>query len=287
MTDASEATPVDQARRAVAAAAGRSGVELTAVEDMDTLREVSDLFARVWGRSDEGVPMHSEAIRSLAHAGGLVTVARDRANGRLLGAAALGRDVPGWCYSYLAAVAPGSHDRGIGWALKHHQRSWALSQELQVMSWTFDPLVSRNGRFNTVKLGALVEEYEPAFYGQMSDDLNGGDIGDRMVVRWHLGSARALAAADGALAGPETPCSERAEVVEVGPDGAAAYLESGSGADRWVRVPADIVRLRKEDPDQAAAWRGLTSRWLSAAFAAGLVADGVSREGWYHLGPSV
>lgn len=271
-------------QRTAGAAAARAGVELTVVEGMEPLAAISELFAQVWGRSAEGVPMHSEAMRSMMHAGGLVNAAHDARTGELLGAAVLGRDVPGSCYGYLAAVRPGIGDRGIGRALKQHQRAWALEQDIDVMSWTFDPLVSRNARFNLSRLGATVAEYEPAFYGEMADDLNGTDVGDRLVARWDLRSARALAAGEGVLPEPsddpvaDAPAGAR---LEDGPDGETALV--ATAGERWVRVPADVVALRGTDPDQARAWRAATATWFVSAFADALVADGVSRTGWYHL----
>lgn len=262
-------------------------VVLAQVTDMDQLREISWLFAEVWGPTPEGVPMHSESLRAVGHAGGLVSSARDRDSGELLGAAVLGRDVPGACYSYLTAARRGAEDRGVGRALKQHQRTWALAHDLHVMTWTYDPLVARNGRFNLTRLGATVRELEPAFYGVMSDDLNGHDVGDRLVVRWQLDSERTRAALDGRWAEPEedpVAAAPSAARVANGPDGIPALVVTDR--DRWLRVPADVVALRRTDPDQARAWRSASTGWLQEAFAAGLQAVGVSRSGWYHLRPA-
>lgn len=268
-----------QVDRSLAGSAAGLGLRLESAEDMETLRRVSDLFGLVWGRTAEGVPMHSESLRSLAHAGGLVSTALDAATGEIVGAAVLGRDVPGACYSYLAAVRPDVTDRGIGLALKQHQRAWALAQDIDVMRWTFDPLVARNARFNLVKLGAVAGEYEPAFYGQMGDQLNGTDVGDRLVVTWELDSSRALRAADGLVDDPMVPTDPTR--TEAGPDGEPALLHTPT--DRWLRVPGEVVALRSSDPGQARAWRRMTAAWFQEAFADGLRAESISRSGWYHL----
>ena len=63
------------------------------------------------------------------------------------------------------------------------------------MTWTFDPPVARNARFNLARLGAVAAEYEVAFYGRMSDGINGDDDSDRLVARWSLAGGRAAAAA--------------------------------------------------------------------------------------------
>lgn len=275
---------LDRVRQTVNGAAARADVELVIVQDIESLHAVSDLFEQVWGRTPEGVPLHSEAMRSMIHAGGLVNAAHDRHSGELSGAAVLGRDMPGTCYGYIAAAGPLAEDRGIGRALKQHQRLWALEHDLVTMRWTFDPLVARNARFNLSRLGATVGEYEPAFYGRMTDNLNGEDVGDRLVARWDLRSTRTLAAEQAALPEPLADpvlAAPRGAHVEQGPDGSAALVRTLD--ERWVRVPTDIVTLRRTDPRQARAWRRAVATWLQDAFAAGLVADGASRTGWYHL----
>lgn len=270
-----------------------AGVRAAEVHEMAQLHPISDLFAEVWGRNDEGVPMPTEVLRSIAHAGGLISAVYDVDSAALLGAAVLGRDEPGSSYGYIAAARPGAGDRGIGYALKQHQRAWCLARGITRMRWTFDPLVSRNARFNLSKLGAVVDHYELAFYGQMSDAINGSDPADRLVADWRLDGQRAIAAGQGTLSQPTTPAtstaavstpaneSEPADSDAAGPDGGLAFLRSG--AEAWCRVPTDIVELRRTDPAQASAWRLQVRERLSGAFADGWLADGANRDGWYHL----
>lgn len=248
---------------------------------VDELRAAAALLADVWGRSAEGVPMPSEVLISLVHAGGMVSGAFGAAaDTDLAGAAVLGRSVPGGCYGYIAAARPGAADRGIGFALKQHQRAWALRHGLDTMTWTFDPLVARNARFNLTKLGAVVDDYITGFYGVMSDDINGADRADRLVPTWWLDSDRAIAAAAGRPVEPPPPPVD-ARTLADGPDHEPAYQEAGR--HRWLRIPPDIVALRKADPALATGWREATAEWLTAAFADGWRADGLTRDGRYHL----
>lgn len=251
-------------------------VEVRAVEEPDLLLEISELFARVWGRNAEGVPISSEMMRSLAHAGGLVSAAYD--DGALVGAAVLGRDEPGACYGYLAAVAPGTADRGVGRLLKAHQRDWALARQIATMRWTFDPLVARNARVNLTRLGATASEYEVAFYGEMRDEQNAGEVGDRLVATWELDTDRVAGALSGTVVDEPPP---RGEVAARGPDAAAAVWTDAQ--DRWIRVPSDVHALRRDDRRQAAAWRLAARDWFTTAFAEGWIADGVSRDSIYHF----
>jgi predicted GNAT superfamily acetyltransferase len=271
---------IGQAADAAAQAAARAGVDTVPARGIDEMRRLAQLFASVWGRTPEGVPIPSELMRSLMHAEGLVSLALDRESGEMVGGAVLGRAGPGAAYSFIAAVAPGTADRGIGFALKQHQRGWALAHGVGVISWTFDPLVSRNGRFNLTKLGARAGEYAPAFYGRMSDAVNGDDLADRMVASWRLDSLTAIRASEGGVEDDPGEPEGLADALS-GPDGRAAWVE-GPGLC-WCRVPEDIVALRRQDPEQATRWRASTRELLSRAFDAGYVAVGASRGGWYRL----
>jgi predicted GNAT superfamily acetyltransferase len=269
----------DQAARVSEAAAARAGVVMAEVEEMTVMHAVSALFEQVWGRNDEGVPLSSEVLRALAHAGGAVTVARS-ADGTLAGAAALVLSPDAGTYSLIAAAAPGGSDRGIGYALKLRQRAWALSRGLTSMTWTFDPLVGRNARFNLTKLGARASEYVPGFYGEMHDEINQGDDSDRLVATWRLAGASAVAATEGTAIQPEDPLP--ASVLATGPDGEPAYVTDATGVV-WIRVPGDIVAVRRGDAAAAAAWRACTREAFTDALAKGAVASGMTRTGWYQL----
>ncbi|MGC1206326.1 MAG: hypothetical protein WA880_00055, partial [Ornithinimicrobium sp.] len=232
-------------------------------------------------------------LRSIVHAGGCVTGAYAE-DGALVGAAALTPSVPSVAsYSFIAAARSGSSDTGIGYAIKTYQRSWALTNGFTTMSWTFDPLVSRNARFNLVKLGAVAEVYEVAFYGQPTDEISGCDEADRLVARWALDSERVLAAAEVVINGfvgtPQTDSAVEAArhpplqsvSAELGPDGSPMLARLD--VERWCRVPRDIVALRRSDPDQASAWRMAVRAVFTEAFREGLHATSMSRDGWYRL----
>ena len=78
--------------------------------------------------------------------------------------------------------------RNVGYALKLHQRAWALQRGIATITWTFDPLVRRNAYFNLAKLGVRATRYLPNFYGAMQDPINAGDDTDRLLVDWDLAS---------------------------------------------------------------------------------------------------
>lgn len=278
--DVSTFNAAAQASRVSEAAARAAGVVVGEAGEMAEVREAAHLFGVVWGRNDDGLPFSTEVLRSMVHAGGAVTVARDDASGGLLGAAVLGISPGDETYSFVAAATPGSSDRGIGYAVKLRQRAWALERGLSVMRWTFDPLVTRNARLNLVKLGAHANEYLESFYGRMDDLLNLGDDSDRLVAVWPLNAPEVVAATEGTLGEPEHPPVD-SEIVATGPDGEPAHRRVAGC--HWIRAPRDIVNLRQTDGAAALAWRQTARAAFRSALADGLHADAITRDGWYRL----
>src|SRR5262245_4198184 len=62
-------------------------------------------------------------------------------------------------YSQMLAVEPSLQNAGLGVKLKLAQRDHALKTGIRLMTWTFDPLQSRNAHLNIVKLGGVVRRY--------------------------------------------------------------------------------------------------------------------------------
>ncbi len=233
--------------------------ELTELRDMKALQE---LFLKVWERSSEP-PLNSDVMRALSHAGNYL--AGVRSEGRLIAGivAWLGMnpDRELLLHSHILGVLPGSGSQGLGFALKQHQRTWCLARGIKTVEWTFDPLVRRNASFNLRKLGADAAEYLVDFYGPMQDRINAGDESDRILVRWHLESAKAVAAAAG-----------RPHDIAVMP-----------GA-QLCEVPDDIVAIRRTDPGAAREWRRRVRDKLGRHLMAGGTVQGFTGDGFYVLG---
>lgn len=233
------------------------------LERMPDLDELANLFATIWGRPGEP-PLDTSTLRALSHSGNYVAgaYARDRMIGGLIGW--LGGHPPDdlHLHSHILGVLPDTEARGVGFALKQHQRSWCLDREVGSVMWTFDPLVRRNAYFNLVKLGADAVEYLVDFYGAMDDGINTGDESDRLLIRWNLRSEKAVAAAAGRASEPP----------------------AGEGAVR-VPVPEDIVAIRRGDPALARRWRHQVREALGVAMSRGYHVTGFTRDFEYVLSP--
>jgi predicted GNAT superfamily acetyltransferase len=254
----------------------------------------ADLWDRIW-QSGSVPRLGPEMLRALTHAGNYLGGAlRD---GELVGALA-GFFAAGdalHLHSHILGVDPGIRSAGIGFALKLHQRRWALERGLSRITWTFDPLVSANAYFNVSKLGAEGVEYHANFYGVMADAINGGGDTDRVLVSWRLDDPRVARLCLGAprigddddlrAAAARAPHALVADA-----DGAPRVdwrsVESDSVDALQCAVPRDIVAMRRDTPQLAAAWRLALREVLSPAFARGLLLRGVTRDGVYLLARS-
>ena len=223
-------------------------VEVRALEQLTELRAVDALFESVWG---VGIPtLGAEFLRSLSHEGGYVTGAFLR--GQLVGASVGFRGIHHnrlSLHSHVTGVSPQARGAHVGTALKLHQRDWALAHGIEVVTWTFDPLVRRNAWFNIGRLGARPVEYLVNFYGPMCDSINAGDESDRLLMAW-----------DVALPLPT-------EALE-------------NDLHRAIATPSDIESLRGTDPAAARQWRMRLREDLSEPVAKGQVV-GFTREGDY------
>jgi predicted GNAT superfamily acetyltransferase len=271
------------------AAASAAEVEVRELHDPAELRLVQRLFEEIWRPAPGNPPpVTAELLRALSHAGNYVAGAW--AGERLAGACMGFLSVPGGphgggraLHSHIAGVPPGTQRRGVGFALKLHQRAWALDRGLPLAVWTFDPLVARNAWFNLTKLGADASEYLPDFYGPMTDAINAGDASDRLLVDWRLDDPRVAAACAGSPAEPD-PRALRAAGAQLALDQAADGLPVAGRADApvlLVRVPPDVEGLRASDPAAASRWRHAVREVLGGLLAGGATVTGFARPGCY------
>lgn len=237
---------------------------LHGAEQLDDARLVCDL---VWPKA-AGTEITKNLVTAMEHAGGYVSAAYlPEAPTQPVGAVVsfLGRhrDADGeWhthLHSHMAAVLEHARDRNIGTLMKLDQRNWALENDIDVIAWTFDPLVRRNARLNLLKLGAGVREYLVNFYGDMDDDLNTGDESDRMMAWWELRSERVITALSTGLPRILVPPADSTVIA----------------------LPEDIISLRQSDPTAAAVWRVRVREQVLGALAVGQVLIGLDAADGY------
>jgi predicted GNAT superfamily acetyltransferase len=257
------------AERAVTQSSARADVSVHLATEPADLHVVRSICDAVWPSVSGGTQLQPNLLKAIVYSGGYASIATS--SGEPVGAAVAvsgrhRRAQGGWVevlHSHMAAVLDGVRDRGVGTALKQHQRMWALQQDLPVIAWTFDPLVRRNAVFNIRNLGVQVAKYEVNFYGPMDDALNHGDETDRLLAWWQLDAPTATSAALQPLPALVTPPKDSVTI----------------------EIPADIVRLRQQDPSAAQRWRIQVREAFQSAFAQGWQVIGVDATGNYVVAP--
>jgi len=253
------------------------------VIDYDELRHCVAIQERTWG-PDFGEIVPAAILWVAVRTGGVVAAAYDGAGtmvGFVFGVSGYRAGRP-LHWSDMLAVLPEARGRGVGLALKRHQRQVLLENGIEDVYWTFDPLESRNAHLNFVRLGVLATEYIRDCYGVSRSPLHAGLPTDRLVAHWQLVSDRvqrrmevgngqdggdaghAVGDPVGAGAGGRSRAAEEVQSLPL--------INEGSGAPRLdldaalvrMRIPGDIQRLKEQAPEEALRWRQVTREALEA-----------------------
>lgn len=164
------------------------------LETPEEMTAVEELQRQVWhGSETDVVPAH--VFIAAVHNGGIVAGAYldDRLIGFVFGFPGIEKTPDGprakHC-SHMLGIHPDHRDSGIGFALKRAQWQIVRHQGLDHITWTYDPLLSRNAYLNIAKLGAVCNTYRRSEYGDMRDGLNVGLPSDRFQVDWWVNTRR-------------------------------------------------------------------------------------------------
>lgn len=283
------------------------GILLRSLESPDEMAKVEALQRVVWPGSElDIVPAH--LLLPAAHNGGVLIGAYDdesdnanrdeatRAGLRLVGAVF---GFPGFYQtpegqrikhcSHILAVHPDYRNHGIGFSLKRAQWQLVRQQGIDLITWTYDPLLSRNAHLNISRLGAVCNTYMREYYGVMRDGLNAGLPSDRFQVDWWVNTHRvnrrlsrgARAPLD--LAHYFAAGTEIINPTEIDQDGyplPAKELLAGVEADSLgpgtplllAEIPANFQGLKAARPDLALEWRLHTRQLFEQLFARGYLA---------------
>ncbi len=245
------------------------------------------VFDDVWRPDPTSRPVGTDMLRALTHTGNYVAgafIGDDLAGGSV---AFLATPIGEALHSHITGVTRRGRGHHVGFAMKMHQRQWALDRGLSTITWTFDPLVARNAYFNMTKLGATPLHYYEDFYGDLGDELGGGADSDRVLMTWDLLSENDV----------EEPRSVDEELAR----GAVRVIDTDDPsrpvahheritpeAGAVVEVPRDVESMRVNAPLEAARWRIAVRDALSPLLVDGDARRSVRflRSGHYVFGPS-
>ena len=195
--------------------------------------------------------------------------------------------------SHMLGVHPKYRNQGIGFALKRAQWQMVRHQGLDRITWTYDPLLSRNAYLNITRLGAVCNTYKREVYGEMRDGLNVGIPSDRFQVDWWVNTRRVsqrlnkkprikldmahFLAADTSVINPTqigkdglpypTEVNDPTKLIE-------KELDHQENSILMVEIPADITAMKNSNPELAIEWRFHTRKIFEKLFQLGyLVTD--------------
>ncbi|MEZ4666930.1 MAG: GNAT family N-acetyltransferase [Anaerolineae bacterium] len=259
------------------------------IQSMGEFEKIVELEIAVWGlEPKDAVP--SSLLHAMATNGSLVAGAYD---GEILVGLVLAfpviRDKQWMLWSHMTGTHPDYQNRGIGFALKQFQRTWAIEKGYKNIGWTFDPLQRGNANFNLHQLGATANTYLVDFYGEMTDSINAGLPSDRLEVIWNLQQARVKQLANGSY--PNTNSSfvpNREQIVLTQTKESMPRLAMPIKFTHnyyLAQIPNKISDLKHKSPDIALQWRLALREVLENAFVQGYIAQDFVQfdEGHFYL----
>jgi predicted GNAT superfamily acetyltransferase len=249
------------------------------IDRLDLVRQVEELQKEAWGMDDRDIVPLTELV-AVRDSGGQLIGAFDGGTlvGFVYGFVAIERGETTH-HSHLLAVKPSHRGSDVGYRLKLAQRERVLAQGITRMSWTFDPLQSRNAHFNFGKLGVVSDTYKVDLYGDRSSSFLHRNGTDRLWVTWLLRSPRVERRVLGGNAAPQPVEPAGHRLTEIAPDRSPRLdlRADCSGEQALLEIPADIDALARQRPERARQWREATRAAFSQALQAGFVVEGFVR----------
>ncbi|HEV2130104.1 MAG TPA: hypothetical protein VGR27_03350 [Longimicrobiaceae bacterium] len=262
-------------------------IEIRPLRTADEYRACLELQRATWGEQfSELVP--SIILKISQRIGGVAAGAFD-AEGCLLGfvfgmtGVEKGRLVH---WSDMLAVREEARDLGLGRQLKEFQRDAVRALGVEVIYWSYDPLVARNAHLNLNRLGTEVVEYVQDMYGDTASDLHDGLGTDRFVVAWRIAGNQAQRRE------PEDPSRWRMSSVLNPAPGERAHPEVTepipAAAELRIQIPLDIHQVKAASAMEAAEWRTVTRHAFLHCFergyrVVGFYRDDAAERGYYLL----
>ncbi|MEW6716337.1 MAG: GNAT family N-acetyltransferase [Chloroflexota bacterium] len=220
-------------------------VTIRLLEKPEEMQAIEELQRVVWpGSETDIVPAH--LLLTAAHNGGVVLGAFEDKNDTRMSLVGFVFGFPGLHFtpegprpkhcSHMLGVLPDYRNQNIGFRLKRAQWQWVRRQGLDLITWTYDPLLSSNAYLNITKLGAVCRLYRRDFYGDMRDRLNIGLPSDRFEVEWWVSSKRVTKR----LSSKPRPHLGLAQCTEAG---AILFNPTTIDPSGWP-IPADLQKLQ-------------------------------------------
>jgi predicted GNAT superfamily acetyltransferase len=248
----------------------KSAIIIRDLSNYDDLKKVEGVEREAWDLADRDVTPMTLAV-ALKESGAIWVGAFDGASlvGYSFGFLAMESDRLS-VHSHELAVRPAYRNLDLGYKLKMAQRERALAIRVQglrieEMTWTFDPLQSKNAHLNFAKLGVVSDSYKVDFYGPETSSVLHRNSTDRLWVKWSLSSRRVRDRLQGKDNRNELldALSTLQRLVQFNGEGKPARTDLAAALGRQriaIEIPSEISLLEQKDPALAREWR-LATRW--------------------------
>lgn len=234
------------------------------IETLEEMREIEALQREIWGVSDLDV-LPALALRPQKAVGAILMGAF--AEGRMIGFVF---GFPGILngetiiHSDMLGVTSAYRSQSIGYLLKCAQRQAALALGVKRITWTFDPLQSRNAHLNFSKLGVVADRYLVNYYGETSSFLHRFGT-DRLWVSWLLDSERVVSRVDRnepqKISNLDLPA-----LVRVGPNGEPVENPDLTEKKVTIEIPGEQNAEVWREPTRAAFTRAIDAGYVIEDF---------------------
>lgn len=246
-------------------------IEIRALTTMKELAEIQKIESTVWKM--DPIPVH-QTLTALNN-GGILLGAYDE--GKMIGFL---YSFPGFeagsvhLCSHMLGILPAYRTAGLGEKMKLKQAEIARELQYPLITWTFDPLESRNAYLNLHKLGATGALYHADHYGSMSDGLNQGLPTDRILIHWNINEKRQRQTHE---------LNEGKLLLDADEHGLPVVRkvfeqENVTNDVYFVAVPTDFQEMKQFNFDLAVRWRMESRTIFCALFDAGFLATDLLRD---------
>jgi len=253
--------------------------DLTKYEEFLQVREVQQ---QIWGFT-QGEGLYPPMLKTAAENGGTIIGAFDGGKliGFLFGFVGLHTDRHLKLCSQTMGILPEYRNKGVAATLKWAQRERVLANEIDLITWTYDPLEAPNARLNLHTLGSVAHIYKQNIYGENFGALGKGLPSDRFLVEWWIATERVQQRHD------------RIALDPIGVDSPIANACTGASSDRRitaidlnldapivrVEIPNDLQAIKQSNMALGQDWRLKTRELFEAYFARGYEAIDFVRAG--------
>lgn len=273
-------------------AKSKPSIAIRELQSIDELAQAIALEKEVWHSDDLDVMPLTFAIAA-QEAGSLWLGAFDgpKLAGFAFAIHALDHGRPS-LHSHMLAVREPYREFDLGTKLKLAQRDRALALRLPEITWTFDPLQSKNAHLNFAKLGVVSDKYKPDFYGAATSSALHQNSTDRLWVKWPVASRRV----EDRLRGKDNRAemldalSVLQPLVRFNGEGRPVRSDLSAALARQrvaIEIPSDINVMEGKNPELAREWRQATRWGFTEAVKAGFLIAEFCRTVRGQQGPGV